>query len=82
MGENPFRRWIADSGKSHRKIAAEVGVTGSAVHYWTVGSNIPSPALWTPLAKALGVTLDQVRDAAVALHQANLQRRQAPRSRT
>lgn len=59
-----FARYVASRraalGLSQRELAEQVGVTSPTVHYWESGNVLPQATVLEPLARALGVSYEDL----------------------
>lgn len=76
--EETFGRRLArlrkDAGYSQRSLAAEIGISNLMVAYYEAQTDHPPAHLLTPIADALGLTVDQL------LGRAPLTKRKAPQN--
>lgn len=76
--EETFGRRLArlrkDAGYSQRSLAAEIGISNRMVAYYEAQTDHPPAHLLTPIADALGLTIDQLLGRAV------ISRRKAPQN--
>jgi transcriptional regulator with XRE-family HTH domain len=56
------------AGLSMEELAEAVGVAKSMIHYWETGANLPRASHLEPLARALGVSYEDVFAAAGYVH--------------
>ncbi len=60
MSESNLRRLRRASGLTMRELARTIGEDHSNVRYWETTGKIPRSDVLTPIAQALGVTVEEV----------------------
>ena len=58
--ENPLRKVRQEIGLSLPELASHLEVSGQAIHYWEMGSVIPSHHNMVKIAKFLGLKVDKL----------------------
>lgn len=48
------------AGLTQEQLAEKLGVTAKAISKWETGNSLPSPALYEPLCKQLGLTMNEL----------------------
>jgi transcriptional regulator with XRE-family HTH domain len=60
MAKSSLRKMREATGLSLRELARQIGETHTNVSYWERSGNLPRADLLRPIAKALGVTVEQL----------------------
>jgi len=83
MEQETFGKWLADALQERRlnqsEFARRIGVSYGTVNRWIREGRIPQPATYEPMARELGVSVDEVMTAAGVMDEGHA--RVGPRAR-